>query len=437
MQRLSIKIQENEFVLHGNGRAAGLRGCTRQPAQRLPSGLCLEQLDLVLQGTASQTLSLITQLQTLLERVRLGHSAWLELQADGSSEIYQSRLYAGDFNWILGSVQPKGIGLRLELQRQDFWQLPWRELALTNSHGMAVTDGLQIDNRADSSGQNWCWIPAEQLQGDLPAPVRIQLHNDLNSLENLDRIIFGLGSGFTSPLPALEGELATSTLNFGAVVNANCQAGAYGLVQWNTPAAIRVLSWALPGVAFSGLAGKQLRPLVRLVNPAGLRPETWLSWKLYQGSLVFQSTAQQLSLERELQLLPMLCLPTLPNHEVPWRDLRLELIAHNRNPGTSHLAVDAVFLFFTDGWRQFAALEDGELAFGQTLIDQCDLQQPYIHLAQTQKNQHAYQVLGNGLWLLPGQEHVLQMLYDSGSSMPLSMSTLLQLEYQPRRRMLP
>lgn len=437
MQRLSIKIQEDEFILHGNGRPVGLRGCTRQPARRLASGLSLEQLDLVLQGTPSQTRSLIIQLQTLLERVRLGHAAWLQLQPDDGLDVYQSRIYAGDFNWILGSVQPKGIGIRLELQRQDYWQLPWRALALTNSHGMAVTDGLQIDNRMDSSGQNWCQIAAGQLLGDLPAPVRIQLHNDLNPLENLDQIIIGWGSGFSSPLPALEGELALSVLNFGAVMNANCHAGAYGLVQWESAEAMRVLSWVLPGAAFSGLAGKQLRPLVRLLNPAGLHADTWLSWKLYQGSLVFQSSAQKLSLDRELQVLPLLCLPSLSNIEEPWNDLRLELYAQNRNPGASHLAVDAVYLFYTDGWRQFAALEDGELAFGQTLIDQCDLQQPYIHLAQTQKNQHAYQVLGNGLWLVPGQEHVLQLFYDAGMSMPLTMNCRLQLEYQPRRRMLP
>lgn len=437
MQRLSIHINQDEFVLHGQGRAVALRGCQRQPTQRLPSGLSLEKLDLILQGTASQTRALISQLQMLVERIRLGHTTWLHLQPDGSEEVYQSRLYAADFNWILGSVQPKGIGIRLELQCQDFWQLPWQPLALNNSHGTEVTDGLQIDNRADGNGQNWCWAAGENLLGDLPAPMRIQLRHDLTSGANLDQIIIGWGSGSELALAALEGEMADSLLNFGVVMNASCHAGAYGLVQWDNIQAIRVLSWVLPGSLFSGMAGRQLRPLIRLVNPAGLRPETWLSWKLYHGSLVFQSAAQQLSLERELQLLPMICLPTLSNSEVPWNDLRLELHAQNRNPGTTHLAVDAVFLFFTDGWRQFTALPDGELAFGQTLIDQCDQQQPYIHLAQTQKNQHAYQVLGNGLWLVPGQDHVLQLLFDTGDQMPVTMSCHVQLEYQPRVRMLP
>ena len=177
---------------------------------------------------------------------------------------------------------------------------------------------------------------------------------------------------------------------------------------------------------------------MRLVNPAGLRPETWLSWKLYHGSpWSFRVAPSSFHWSAELQLLPMICLPPLSNTEVPWSDLRLELYAHNRNPGTTHLALDAVFLFFTDGWRQFAALPDGELAFGQTLIDAVDQDQPYIHLAQTQKNQHAYQVVGNGLWLLPGEVHVLQMLVDAGISMPLGMNYRIQLEYQPRRRMLP
>ena len=435
MQRLSIKILQDELVLHGSGKAAGMHGCQRQPPQRLPSGFCLEKLDLILQGSATQTRALINQLQMLLERIRLGHPAWLTLQADDDNQTYESQLQAADFNWILNSVQAKGIGIRLELERTDYWQLPWQALALNNSHDSAVTTGLQLDNRNDGTGQNWCWIAGQGILGDLPTPLRLQIRHDINASDSLDQVLVGWGRGIATPLAVLEGEAADSLLNFGVVMNSNCHAGAYGLVQWDSLDSLRVLSWVLPGAAFAGMSGQQVRPVVRLVNPAGLRPETWLSWKLYHGSLVFQSGMQLLSLERELQPLPMIYLPNLANSEVPWSDLRLELHAHNRNAGTTHLAVDAVFLFCTDGWRQFTALPDGELAFGQTLIDTSDQSQPYIHLAQTQKNQHAYQVIGNGLWLLPGEDHVLQILVDAGMTMPLGMNYHVQLEYQPRRRM--
>jgi len=437
MQRLLIKIMQDELVLYGQGRLTGVHGCLRQPTQRLPSGLCLEKIDLILQGTANQTRAVISRLQTVVERIRLEHITWLEIQPDDDARTYQSRLHALDFNWILGSVQPKGIGLRLEIQRTDFWQLAWQPLALNNNHASGVTTGIQLDNRADGNGQNWCWIAGEDILGDLPAPLRLHLRHDLNSVENLDQIMVGWGRGITQPIPVLEGEAADSLLNYGAVLQASCHDGAYGLVQWDSTDAIRVLSWVLPGVDLAGMASRQIRPLVRLVNPAGIRPGTWLSWKLYHGSLVFQSATQQLSMDRELQLLPMICLPSLSNAEVPWSDLRLELHAHNRNPGSTHLALDAIFLFFTDGWRQFQALPHGELAFGHTLIDTSEGEGPYIHLVQTQKNQHAYQVLGNGLWLVPGQVHLLQILVDAGTLMPLGMNYHVQLEYQPRRRMLP
>jgi hypothetical protein len=105
MKRLAIIINQDEFVLHGSGSALALRGCQRHPSQRLPSGLSLEKLDLIVQGTATQTRALISQLQMLVERMRLGHSTWLALQPDDSAAVYHSRLYAADFNWILGSVQ--------------------------------------------------------------------------------------------------------------------------------------------------------------------------------------------------------------------------------------------------------------------------------------------------------------------------------------------
>ncbi len=437
MLRLSVKILNDEFVLHGAGRPSGLQGCQRKPTQILPDGSCQEKLDLILQGSSSQTSAVIRQLQVLIERVRLGHEAWLTMQPDDEELVYQSRLFAADFQWILGSVQARGMGLRLELQRENFWQLPWTPLPLSNGYGSEVTDGLRIDNRADSGGENWCSIDGSSILGDLPAPVRLHLLHDLVSGYSLDQVVIGWGRGISTPLASLEGEMADSLLNFGAIMNSNCHAGAYGLVQWDSTDAIRVMSWVLPGNDFTALSGRQLRPLVRLVNPAGLRAETWISWKLYHGSLVFQSSPYLLALDRELQALPMVCLPVIPQTDETWSDLRLELHVQNRNAGTTHLALDAVFLFFSDGWRQFQALEDGELAFGQTLIDQCDLAQPYIHIAQSQKNQHAYQVLGNGLWLLPGEEHLLQILVDTGLEMPLGLSYHLKLEYQPRRRMLP
>ena len=43
MKRLAIKINQDEFVLHGSGSAVALRGCQRHPMQRLPSGLSLEE----------------------------------------------------------------------------------------------------------------------------------------------------------------------------------------------------------------------------------------------------------------------------------------------------------------------------------------------------------------------------------------------------------
>ena len=176
MVRLSIKINQDELVLHGQGRIVPMRGCVRQPTHALPSGLCLETLDLVLQGSSNQTRAMIQRLQTLLERLRLGHEIWLVLQPDAESEAYKSRLFSGNFSWILNSVQPKGIGIRLELQRQDFWQLDWHPLTLRNAHSSQILDGIRIDNRVDvqSGGQHWCWFAGSDLIGDWPAPLRIR-----------------------------------------------------------------------------------------------------------------------------------------------------------------------------------------------------------------------------------------------------------------------
>lgn len=438
MVRLSLLINQDELVLHGEGRTLPIRGCVRQATHALPSGLCLETLDLVLQGSPHQTRAMIQRLQIIIERLRLGHEIWMVLKPEEEAESYKSRLYYGNFSWILNSVQPKGIGIRLELQRQDFWQLEWQPLPLTNTHGNQVLDGILIDNRMDAQSgvQNGCWFAGSDLIGDLPAPLRIRLRHDIAQAVDIDRIYIGMAASRNSSLNVLEGELANSHLNFGAVSKSDCHAGAYGLVQWESNSALRVLSWTLAGGSFKGLSGGRLKPLLRLVNPAGLKEGTWLSWKLYHGSLIFQSAAQLLTTDRELQVLPTICLPRIPERDVDWNDLRLELHAQNRNPGTTHLTVDMIQLFFSDGWRQFTSLPNGKLSFGEELIDQCDQTQPYIHISQTATHQQAYQTQGNGLWVLPGESHFIQIAMDTGLAMPLDLSCHLQLEYQPRVRML-
>ncbi len=438
MIRLSIKINQDEIVLHGEGTTSPIQGCVRQPTQFLSSGHCLEKLDLVLQGSQSQLRVVITRLQTLLERIRLGHDVWLLLTPDHTSEPYQSRLVGGSFGWILNSIKPKGIGIRLELERQDYWQLPWRSLALSNVHGSALEDGIQIDNRCDSQSgkQNWCWLAGEALLGDLPAPIRVRVRHDIGLPQNIDRVMIGLNAGRTAPLAVLEGEQADSTLNFGSVMDPDCHAGAYGLVQWNSTNALKILSWMLPGSQFQGLAGRQLRPLVRLINPLSMKEGTWISWKLFHGGLVYQSGSYELTIDRALQLLPAIQLPRLHGSQDSWADLRLEMHAQNRLAGSTELAIDCIFLFFTDGWRQFIAAQGGRLAFGEELIDQGDLSQPYIHITHTASDQHAFQAHGNGLWLVPGEDHLVQLLWDIGLEMPMDMSCHLRLEYQPRTRML-
>jgi len=437
MEKIALKFGANELVLHGSGRLPVLRGCLRQPAQRLPDGSVQEKLDLVLQGSTAQTRAFISLLQTIIARVPLQPPVDLIIHSGSPALAYSSRVLAASFNWIVGSNQARGIGIRLEVRRPDYWTLPWQPLPLRNVYGSGATSPLRVDNRADSQGVNACWVDGADLTGDLPAPLRLSIHHDLKPGVSIDSIRLGMGRCRRSPLAVLEGEAASSMLSFGVVTQPACHGGAYGLVQWEYSGALRILTWVLPGAAFTALAGARLKPLMRLVNPAAIREGTWLSWKLYHGSLVYQSAACPLARDRELQEMPPICLPSLPASPHTWNDMSLELFAHNRAGGICQLALDAVFLFFSDGWRQFNALPQGRLAYGETLIDTADEEMPYCHLSQPDKIQHAFRVSGAGIWLLPGEDHVLNILLDTGVAMPLDLSVHMAAQVQPRARLLP
>jgi hypothetical protein len=432
MFALSLIIKEDRLELHGSSLTPPLRGCVRHTPERLQNGHCRERLDLVLQGSPGESRPFIACLQSFLERIRLGQPAHLQLQSEPRLEAASSRVYAGDFTWINGSVQPRGIGLRLELERDETWFYPWRSLPLSNRYGDRVVGGIRVDNRCDSLGENMVRVAAADISGDLPAPLRLTLRNDILGEQHIRNLCLGMRREVNA-LPLLEGESAQSELTFGVVPSAACNGAAYSLVQWSASTEHCLLYWVVSSAVIQGLHGAALRPLARFA----LAPdqELWLYWRVLQGGLYYRSSPQRIQAGLQLQWLPLICLPgAMPGFGSP-ADLRLELWGCAAAAGNHSLALDAVFLFGLDGWRSLHPLEGGSLAYGQSLVD--DHAQARAVVVVEGGMQSTYRTAGSGLWLAAQQSCLLQVLYDHGAGCAVEGAIHLAAEVQPRVRVLP
>ena len=115
---------------------------------------------------------------------------------------------------MAGSLQPKGIGLLLELERDNFWELPLRAIPLSSRYGSQVVDGLRVDNRLDALGENHVFWPADAVSGDMPAALQIRLTNDRQEGLEINSLYLGSSRACYQELPVLEGGAAASPGKF-------------------------------------------------------------------------------------------------------------------------------------------------------------------------------------------------------------------------------
>ncbi|OJX39943.1 MAG: hypothetical protein BGO78_14240 [Chloroflexi bacterium 44-23] len=436
MYSLSLCIENDQIGLHGPQTTLPLHGCRRLPGQRLANNHTLEVLELILQGSAGQNRAWIGRLQSFLQRINQGQSAVLSLQSEPREFPYESRIYSADFQWIVGSLQPKGIGLRLQLERDDFWEGPAYSLPLSNRYGSRVTGGLRVDNRADTFGENQVRWLAEDVSGELPAPAQLLLAHKLGSNAVPQNMYAGHLRAVEDNLAVLEGETAASDLSNTLLPDAGCQGGVYRQVEWQGSAEQELLRWQFEDVFKAVLQSVRVRPFLRLPAAAPVVETCWLRWVISQGGIVYQSQMVSLQPGLQLQALPILQLPATHSKYPHPASYRVSLLIQAQGEGSHVLAVDAIFLLGLDGWRHFQPYPGGSLMAGQTLIDFGAEQQPLLLEDQSGTVAQTYAGLGGGIWVCPYEDQSFQFLADSGTLMPLDAYLELEIRYRPRVRML-
>ena len=263
---------------------------------------------------------------------------------DGRIEYYDETLKWGWAN--------KGFDVRLVITRKNYWEGDLTEIPLTNSNGTSGPSGLHVFNCNDGSGvspsvlDNYADIDADDLEGDLPAPIKFVMTTD-DDLEDI--ILCLIRSGTPSGLQHMaEGEDDTSV---SSGVDATCSGGEYGIGQF-TDVNTEVEAFSFySGTEWPDLEiGRWYLPLIRLRTVptiadlwtkvkfvAGLTSETaWIKFPATGGPQVIQYPPLRLA---------------LPRWDVG--DYLFKISFKTSTSGTKTIHVDYIYLLPVDGVRKY------------------------------------------------------------------------------------
>lgn len=400
-----------------------------------------ETINLLVRGsTHDEMVDNVREINLLLDYARKNTSgpqgAWLEFAMDENQEVWRARLYDGAMNFngkLLHQWREKKVVISLVIERSPDWLGPEAQLALTNANGTDNTSGLVIWNHDDSGSghDNFVSINGDDVEGDLPAPCRIEITNTYNSATHA--YTYYIGHNWQSdPLnlaTVLEGENADHP----TTGNSNSSAmsgGAYKTLA--LPATDGYMArWDLAAATLAKCKGNYFR----LMAVFGSSPPggTWLRAKLSFPAgtpltVVYESPAVLLSDSAILQEIGVIQLPPWLPGETGLADISLALYGYNAAEG--NLLLDYIQLFALDGYRKLVPAGYG-LPYTTTLVDD----QISGSLYQMSGTAKAGYYIGTGeIRLQPGQDQRLHILCTSATqAAPIERTATVKVYYRPRR----
>jgi len=381
------------------------------------------------------------QANSFLDRV------FLNFQPVGYEESYRSQILDGKIDFYDETLKwawaNAGFDVRLTITRQNFWEGAEAEIPLTNSNGVSGTENFKIFNCADGNGttpnvrENWVDIDADDLEGDLPAPIHLIMALTGTFGDSIEDIIVCLArSGTPATLKHMaEAEAGggksaeTKIVDFGD--DPDCSGGEYAIIEFDeVDEIIRALSfhsemgwpdleigrWYLPLLRLRTVPTiADLWSRVRMVY--GLISETaWISYPASGGPHVIQYPPIRLGLPR-------------------WEsgDYRVRVEFLTSTAGTKTIEADYMYLLPLDGMRQYAVSLEAlyEEPYTGAVFDD-----PYEGLVYKYENHTTIQSLvlarGNPLMVAPRHDARLYFM-TPGATAAIDSRMAFRAFYRPRR----
>jgi len=445
MEVLKLQVGTTQVDLSGAGIVAPVKGCRREHPKDVgktssKTDLREEKINVILHGLPAVVDDWLKMIESLFSRVDLGEQATLTIKPAASLQSYESKVISGRLE-LLGNqtmdLKRGGMGVSLVMLRENIWQGQEVTVPLSNPHGSGVLNGLTVDNQyyLTDGKIHYALISGPDVQGELPAPatVKIKSIDSGNLLANIiisQDVIYNL-------LPAdawIEGALADSAWNFGAVLNAGASGGQYGLVQWTIPGATELVKYVIDAERAARFAGRLVRPILRMFSEV-TTDDYWIRCKVKQGEAIEYTRWQKIKPYKKVQILPAIHIPPKDLRTSEMFGVVFSLEVQRNVSGTHTLTIDDINLMPVDGYRHYDNFGSGGLAYNETLVDELGGDLIYSIAGSVTLRKLTHQAAGKGIWLMPGEDQCLRIKFDTtAGDSPPNQRVSLQLIYRPRRK---
>ncbi len=295
-----------------------------------------------------------------------------------------------------------------------------------------VTEGAGDTVGIDGGPCNYVEIAAADVEGDLPAPVRLEITNSYNDADKVGTVWIGhnVESDPANLVSILEGEDAEGGMVGTVIENATVAGNKYQSVTFSQPNETVLLTWTLSTALLNQIRGRYVRLMARFAGT--LSTVLWLRLKvkldvttLWDGSLQLMGTA----MNQELATL------RLPPYLLGAGDLYpLDLVLSGKTDQPTYvMTLDFLQIMILDGWRKLVS-KGYNLGYQARLVDDGIDDYLYTDSWSTAGKIGNYVGYGEAIQLHPGK---LQRLYfqvaepDGGGDTLRTLS--VKLYYRPRR----
>ena len=336
------------------------------------------------QATVSETIDLATVGATIaamqanvqaLERMLItmrrrqatgsGPRVFLQATLDGDTTTWRSEIVAGRLNPTDEALRlwPNyTIEAELSVERRGFWEdATLRQLSLTNGNGSNNTSGLKIYNCGDSTGtspnkrDNYVQVAANDVTGDLPAPVRLELTNTIGSSIQFSAL-YAATNVFSDPQNFAHIQEAETIIVSGSLsgLDTTLHSGGYYVVNSIVGAGTLTIQATLSAALLAKCAGQDFHILQRTSNfPAG-----YVRASVYDAAgnaAIRNGDEVAASVASNLYDLGVLSLPP-GGYSSAYGALRM--VTRWRVSGSTDVQTDYWALFPTTGFRRLQAIAD-------------------------------------------------------------------------------
>lgn len=429
------------MILKGSSSMSGIVGANYESAIAFGNEVD-EEILLTLKGTHAQMDAVIQALEQKIllanrySEDRIGYPHYLRVMADQSGNYFYSRILQASLTPSKKSMTyyaGGSLGMVMKIRRKNCFDSDEVILPISGSGMGDVTTGLPLVNHDDSGHDHGFYAYQDDVETELPAPLRLEITNTDASNTLKDLIIGSFQYDVLSTKPKLVYEAETGSGGT-TVSSSDASNGSYQRHTWSAEGWTDLTTWAMSLSDLAKYQGRAVRPVLRLANVHAYDGLMMKLSMVSNGVTIWMGNEVPAVAGDGFVEFGVLRIPageTLGTNGPYTQDLHL----HVYKEGTSSVTLDLddLILMPTDSYTKHLGLVP--LSQNNKLIDDAFYGVSYGEQADYEMSTHI--ALNKGHFLMPKHNGYFVVFMVNGSDMArISQSISVKAWYRQRRRIL-